>query len=223
MSRRFVSLLVLVSLIATVAVAQPRRPDRPYYAREGRWDFSLQTRYTASQSVDHDNGSSLELEDDLGWGFGFGYNLTDRFNLGLAFGWRSVPYTATAIDATDPDVPSTYGGRLTTTSMGVTADWNILQGPFTPYVTGSAAWLLIDSNVLAGWTNGCWWDPWWGYICGAVPATYGIDTGAYSLGFGGRFEVSNSFYVRVGYEHAWLGTGPIDGTDVLRIDLGLMN
>jgi len=159
----------------------------------------------------------------VGWGFGFGYNLDEHLNLGLAFNWRSINYQATAVDADDPSRVVHYGSRLDISTLGLTGDWNILPGGLTPYIHGELAWMIVDTNIFADWGSSCWWDPWWGYRCGGVPVHYGKNTGAYTLGLGGRFHVTNSFFVRVGYEHIWLGIDTVDGSDMLRIDLGLMN
>lgn len=225
MNSRKLAFLSLMLVLVTIlpADAQPQRPARPQIAREGRWEFSLQTRYTASRDYAADNGSKLSFKDSLGWGFGFGYNLSDQFNLGLAFGWRRIPYQATVVDATDPASVSTYGSEMSASSLGLSADWNILPGRFTPYVNGRLAWLLVDTNIVAGISSGCWWDPWWGYVCGNVPTTYGENTGAYGLGVGGRFEVSESFFVRVGYEHGWTGIDGFGDSNLFRVDLGLLN
>ena len=224
MKQRLLALAVLVLVIAaTAADAQPRRPTRPYQARAGRWEFSLQTRYTASRDYNSDNGSSLSLKDSLGWGFGFGYNFNDRFNLGLGFGWRRIPYDAVAVDATDPDNAARYNSELSVSTISLIGDWNILPGKITPYVCGRAGWTMIDTNILAGWGSGCWWDPWLGYVCGSVPYTYGKDTFSYGIGLGGRLELSEAFFVRVGYEYGKTDLDRFDGNHMLRIDLGLLN
>jgi opacity protein-like surface antigen len=224
MKHRLVALIAVVLLIAvTAAEAQPQRPTRPHQGRAGRWDFSLQTRYTASRDLGADDGSSLSFDDSLGWGFGFGYHFNDRFNLGMVFGWRRIPYNGLIVDPADPGDPKYYSSELSVSSLGVTGDWNILTGRFTPYVNGYAGWSLVDTNIVAGWGTGCWWDPWWGYICGNVPYTYGQDTGTYGLGIGGRFEVTDGFFIRVGYEHGWSGLDIFDSNDLIRVDLGLMN
>jgi opacity protein-like surface antigen len=216
-------LAILILFVASLAQAQLQRPPRRFQPRDGRWDLTLQTRYIGSKDYTGSGGSTASFEDDLGWGFGFGYNISSHFNLGLAFNWRSVNYQATAVDATNPDNTHRYANRLDASTMGLTAEWNILPGRFTPYVNGSLAWMILDTNILAGVGSGCWWDPWWGYVCGNVPVTYGKNTSATSLGLGGRFQFTDAFFVRVGYEHGWIGVDAADGTHMMRIDLGLMN
>ena len=221
MVRKVFLMTIVLFCCAVPALAQ--QLNTAGWNRQNHWDFSLQTRYTTSKDYAGEGGSTLNLEDDLGWGFGLSYNFNDRFNLGIDFSWRSINYDARALAGDGSGDFEEYGGNLDVSSIGLEANWYVLDGRYTPYVTGSIGWTMIDSNIFAGWDSGCWWDPWWGYICGTVPMSYGTDTGAYNLGVGGRFELTRAFFVRVGWEYNWLGDGPVDGGNMLRIDLGLMN
>jgi len=192
--------------------------------RTGKWGFAMQTRYTTSRDFSGEGGSALKLDDNLGWGFGVDYHLHRNFELGMAFNWRSIRYTASVIDGDDPSSTSDYVGTMSVSTMAINGAWNVLDGPITPYVNGSLGWTLFDSNVVSGLTSGCWYDPLWGYTCGTFPTTYGRDTVTTSLGLGGRFQLNQAFYIRAGYEYGWIGEGSIDGTHMLRIDFGfLMN
>ena len=82
---------------------------------------------------------------------------------------------------------------------------------------------MIDTNIHAGWSQGCYWYPYLGYVCGAYPATYGTNAAAYNIGVGGRFELTPSFFVRVGYEYGGLDIDAVDGQHMMRIDLGFLN
>lgn len=212
--RRSLVFVTLFLVMASAAHAQSLSH------RGDNWEFSVQTRYTMAEDYSGEGESSLTIKEDLGWGFGFSYNFNKHFNLGMLFGWRSVPYEGTAVDAENPGETTRYSGEMTTSNMGISAEYNFLEGRFTPYVNGSLSWMHINTNVFAGWTTGCWWDPWWGYICGPVPLTYGTNTAAYTLGLGGRFEVSDKVFLRAGYERGWIGSGSFDGSDIMRIDLG---
>ena len=77
------------------------------------------------------------MEADLGWGFEFGYNINERFNVGFLTTWRSATYLATSISAEDPGNTSSYSNWLQSTTMAISADWNILPRRFTPYVSGA--------------------------------------------------------------------------------------
>ena len=224
MKRKILVLLCLACLFAGFADAQTRPTRRNVKpVRANRWDFSLQTRYQTSRDFSAEQGSSLELQDSLGWGFGFGYNFNQRFNLGMVFSWRSVNYNATAIDGDDPDNTHRYSGSMSISTIAITGDWNLLQGPITPYLNGNLGWMLVDTNIFAGYNGGCWWDPWWGYVCGNYPTTYGVNATVASLGAGMRFDLSPSVFARVGYERGWTDIDRTSGTNMVRIDIGLMN
>ncbi|MBD3220779.1 outer membrane beta-barrel protein [bacterium] len=220
MSNRIPLLIVATVALATTTLAQPLSYKDP--VRWGRWDYGLRVLYTTSQDYAGAGGSSLALEDDLGWGFTFGYNLDDRFRLGLDFGWRSIGYEAVVVDGDVPGNTIRYGGELSTASVRLTGDWNVLPSRFTPYVNGSVGLMSVDTNILAGWESGCYWDPWWGYLCGTVPVTYGDDSAIFALGIGGRLHVSESVFFKVGYEHTWVTDLETDSSQMLRIDFGFL-
>jgi hypothetical protein len=214
-------MMTLVMIFATVAEAQRPSVLARGWQRENRWDMSLSTRYTDGKTFDGEGGSSATLENNLGWGFGFGYNFNQHFNLGVMFNWRSIPYSAQVINAEDQSVEN-YSNRLSTSTFALNGEYNVLKGKFTPYVSGNLGWTHLDTNVFAGWTTGCYWYPYWGYRCGPVALTYGSDVASYGLGLGGRFEMSDSFFLKFGYERAWLDNNTVDGTDIIRLDIGLM-
>jgi len=223
MKRRILVLLCLACLLVSLADAQTRPTRRNVKpVRANHWDFSLQTRYTASRES-HKGESSLDLQDSLGWGFGFGYNFNQRFNLGMVFTWRSVKYNTRFVDPDDPNNIKNYSGEMSTSTIAVTGDWNLLQGPITPYLSGAIGWMMVDTNIFAGYQSGCWWDPWWGYICGNYTSTYGFNDAVASLGAGMRFDLSPSVFARVGYQRGWTDREASSGTDMFRIDIGLMN
>lgn len=106
--------------------------------------------------------------------------------------------------------------------MALNGHWNIFDGPITPYLGGSIGVTMIDTNVLAGIDSGCWWVPWWGLRCGRWPVTYGETTASYTLGGGFRFQLTDNFFIRAGYERGWISSGDVDGTNMFRIDLGML-
>jgi opacity protein-like surface antigen len=190
--------------------------------RAGHWDISVQTRYTDSKDYSGDGGSRLSLQDDLGWGFGFGYHINEVFNVGFVMSWRSINYNATVVDADDPDSVVYYASWLDTGSFAVTGEWNVLPKRFTPYVSGALGWTTIDTNIQSGsYYPGCWWDPWWGYVCYYYPTTYGKNAFAYTVGAGLRFELSPMFFVRFGYDYNGVDLNEVDGLSVFRLDAGV--
>ena len=221
--RKILFLLTVILILATVAsAAQAQSYKRGELTREGRWDFTIQTRYTSSSEYTGEDGSFVNLNSDLGWGFGFGYNINHNFNIGLLFTWRSVPYAARAVNADDPSETSDYSANLSTSTFGLSGEYNILKKKFTPYVNGSFGWMHINTNIPAGWTSGCWWYPYWGYVCGPVPLTYGSNETAYTAGLGLRYETSETVFLRGGYEWGWVSLDEMETAGMMRIDIGFM-
>jgi len=215
--RSIVLTALLVGACGHSALAQDRATHRATF-----WDFTLQTRYIGSVEITGDGGASAKLEDDLGWGFGFGYNVNERFNIGFFTSWRYTNYNAKrGVDGIAVDSLK-YSGSLETATIGLSGDWNILPRKFTPYVSGSIGYTLVDTNIPTDAYSGCWYDPWYGYVCGTAVDTYTADAASYSLGAGVRLELSKAVFFKVGYEHDWIDFGTAQDADVFRLDGGLM-
>lgn len=206
---------LLILMIPAMTLAQSDREDR--------FEFSVKTLYTTSNDYSGDGGSNLSLDESLGWGFGSSYHVNPYFDFGIAFNWRSINYKATAVDAEDPENVYVYGNRLYISTIALTGNWNMFDGPITPYLGGSIGWTIIDTNIVSGIGSGCWWDPWWGYRCGHWPVTYGENSASFTVGTGIRFQITDSLFMRAGYEYGWLSSVPVDGTSMVRIDLGFLS
>lgn len=209
-------------MCAAAGVAQAERLGRPS-DRTGYWDFTVQTRYTAAKDYDGAGGSKLSIEDDLGWGFGVGYNVNERLNIGGFISWRTLDYTAVIVDTDDPSNTTAYSAWLDTGNFAASAIFSLLPRAFTPYVQGTVGWAMVDTNIPGGLASGCWWDPWWGYICDTYATTYGEDGVAYSLGGGLSLQPSRIFFIRVGYDRMWVDLDDAaDDFDMFRVDAGFL-
>src|SRR5262249_25824490 len=90
---------------------------------------------------------------------------------------------------------------------------NLLKGDFTPYVSAKVGWSFIDTNIPNGPpVSSCYWDPWWGYICGTWQDTRSFDELAYGVGLGIRWDATSTISVRLGYERNWLDLGEATST-----------
>jgi len=219
MKRRLLILACGLVTLASTAWGQGAIVDSN---RWRHWDFSLQTRYIASKEWNGEKGSSLKLDDDLGWGFGFGYNANEHVNVGFLMSWRAVPYEAKVVNANDPTDYLRYSNWLDTGTLALTGEYNVLTKSLTPYVNGAVGWTMLDTNIAAGTDGFCWWDPWYGYICDSYVYTYGSDEASFSLGAGLRWELAGKAYVRAGYEYNWITVNETPGFNVVRFDVGLI-
>jgi opacity protein-like surface antigen len=179
--------------------------------RQPGWDFGGELLYQFSQDVDFDGGSKAELDDDLGLALSFTYRFNSRFELLFGLDWNSYDYNAdiapAPISPGGPIVGTGFGieGEIETWTPRVGVNFNLLEGDLTPYVTGGVGWSFIDTNVPDGRAqSACWWDPWFGYVCGTFQDTKSLDELTYNVGVGLRWDLGSSMSLRLGYERHWL-------------------
>jgi opacity protein-like surface antigen len=187
--------------------------------RQPGWDFGGELLYQFSKGVDFEGGSKADLDDDLGLALSFTYRFNSRFELLFGVDWNSVDYQADIAPA-----PVSPGGPIVGTGFSVDGEleywtprvgvnFNLLEGDLTPYVTGGVGWSFIDTNIPEGRAQtSCWWDPWYGYVCGTFQDTKSFDQLTYNLGAGLRWDVGSSISLRFGYERHWLDLGEASGT-----------
>jgi opacity protein-like surface antigen len=193
--------------------------------REGTWDFGFALFDTSSEALSGEAGAALDVEGDLGWGFTTSYNITNRLAIGGDFTWLSPDYKATTVvDNPGPiDTEYTVDAELDVATLHLKGTFYFMEGDFTPYVEAGGGWTRVDSNIADGPpTTGCWWDPWWGYICTNFYDTYAETQTSWAYSIGLRWDVSTDFSVRGSY-----GIWEVDSnrsedfeSEVLRLEFG---
>jgi opacity protein-like surface antigen len=212
---RFLIAGLLLSLVAHTATAQgswvPKSLDRA-----NTWETSFQVIFQDDESVAGLGGSSIDFDDDTGFGFGVTYNVNNHFALGGDFNFTRPDYDAVLIDENAQAVlisnrASVFTGQLRGT-------YNIFAGPLTPYVEGGLGWTYIDSNVAdQPPIVGCWFDPYRGYVCDTFFSTYSDTSFSYSVGAGVRWDINSEFGVRAGLSRLRLDLGSDTTAD---LDIG---
>jgi opacity protein-like surface antigen len=197
-----------------------------FRSREGRYEITLQPRYLASKTVNFDGGTSVDINEDLGFGMGFGYNFTNKFALHADWSWASSNYQAKIGTSTGGTLgTTTASGTLDSSTFALNLSYYFMDGPLTPFILGGIGWTWVDSNIPSGPPTGsCWWDPWYGYVCTSYQNTYAKDYFSYSLGLGGRWDVSPGFFLRGSVVWQWMDVGTAGTTDFPggRLDIGFM-
>lgn len=163
--------------------------------RAGRWELGLQGIASGSESVAGQNGSSVDLDADFGLGASLGYHFDERLSVRFGLSWLSPDYDAVFATEEEGLVEVSHEARIFTGQLD--AVWHFLDGPFTPFVEGGIGWTYVDSNIADGDpVTGCWWDPWWGYICRSFYSTYADTQFSWGVGAGLRYDFSGGPYVR---------------------------
>jgi len=210
--------------IATVAGAADLGPS--YRGRQGKYEITLQPRYIDSKTINFDGGTSIETDADLGFGFGFGYNFTNKFAMHGDWSWGSTNYRANiATDNSGTPGRTTASGTLDFSTFALNLSYYFMDGPLTPFVMGGIGWTWVDSNIPSGLPQtGCWYDPWYGYICTSYQDTYAKDYFSYNLGVGGRWDVAPGFFLRGSIVWQWMDLGTAGTTDFpgARLDIGFI-
>ncbi|MBD3851527.1 MAG: porin family protein [Acidobacteria bacterium] len=214
---------ITVVALAVVLLAGATTADAQY--REGRWEFSLGTFYQLGTEVEAENGSTIDTSDDFGFTLGGGYNFSDRLATTFAFQWAGVGYDATGMDEDGNDFD--IRGKYDSFTLSANLVLNLADGPFVPYVGAGIGWTWIDTNIPSGPpTTGCWWDPWWGYVCYSSYPTETTDAFSYQALLGIRYEFDNDrTFLRLGYTSQWMDFSSASGTprfDVIVLDIGWM-
>ena len=228
MSFKRLLILALLLIFSTTVQAQRFNKKNVYDdLRHGQWEASLLVQGAGGVDLAGESGSSIEVDDAIGWGFTIGYNLTANWNFSYKFTMASPDYTATIVpepeEGEDP-VPRVIDYQLDKYSHALNATWNWFDGPLTPFLQGGIGWTRIDTNIPSQPPQtGCWWDPWWGYICDTTWKTYDTSDFAYNLGIGLRWDINGALFLRGSYNREWISvdSGDLD-SDTLTLDMGLM-
>jgi len=211
--------LMLTVLLTPAAFAQSRSN------RDQTWEFLFDVNYQDSYGIDFEGGSTADTDTDWGFSIGANYHFNNRMQLQFVLDYLDVDYRATIQSADTVPLPS-YDVRGTAEifTPRINVLFNLLEGDITPYISAGIGWSFIDTNIPQGPPQtGCWWDPWWGYICTTYQNTRTTDEFAYQAGVGVRWDINRGMSLRLGYEKQWIDVGSATSTpgfDVLRLGLG---
>ena len=199
--------LVSLGILAMAPVAFAQSADRA-----GTWETRIDIVYINSSDWDFAGGTTAEIDSDTSFLLGFGYHLNDNLELGGNFTFGQTDYTAD-IAGDEPGEFFGVRGEYESTSLLFDATWNFLPGAFSPFVSASAGWAWVDTNIATGPPQtGCWWDPWWGYVCDTFQSTRNVEEFTYQAGVGVRWDLSPGYTMRLAYEKHWLDLGEAAST-----------
>lgn len=194
--------------------------------RDPGWELGAEIIYQLEETIDFEGGSTVELEDDPSIALYFGYRINSRLEAHFAFDWSETDYDVT-VRSNNPAVSVSGSGSIESFTPRFGLNFNILEGPFTPFVTGNVGWAFIDTNIPDSTAqNVCWWDPWYGYICGTYQSTRTADEFVYGVCAGIRWDVGNSLTLRFAYNVQWLdlsNTTSKPSTDQFRLGVVFRN
>jgi opacity protein-like surface antigen len=192
--------------------------------RDDRWEFGLGLLFQGGADIEPENGSTVDTDDDFGFQLDAGYNFTDNVAVKFGFQWTGVGYQADGVDE-DGD-PFGISGSYDQLALFGDLTYYFGSSALAPYVSAGIGWTWIDTNIPSGPpVTGCWWDPWWGYVCYTTYPTETTNAFSYQASLGLRYEFNYNTYLDFGYTSQWVALGTTNGTprfDVLSLEIGWM-
>ena len=165
--------------------------------REQRWEVYFSPNYVASKTLTFDNDVKVALNDRSGWSLGFGFNFTDNVSAEIIFGTGTGNYAVAT--TTDDGKPYEYSNTMSSSSMLIGMTYNVIDGPFTPYISGNFGASFVDTGVKdGGGYESCYYDPWYGYVCGVYETTKTSTDFTYGASIGLRYDFDNKLFVKGG-------------------------
>lgn len=185
----------------------------------GSVEFSIPINYTKSMTSDaSQDGSTAEVHAALNSGFGIAYNINDNFQVNGTFSWGNRNYNID--NAPVGTTPSS--GTLSTSSLMLNALWYFMPGDFAPFVSAGFGSTFIDTNIPNGQGSGnCYWDPYWGYVCGTYYPTKSATSISYGFGAGARFDINRQFALQASLNRLYIDTSYTSSkptADMFRVD-----
>ena len=158
--------------------------------RDIGWEFGGELIYQDSQDISCDDGSSASIDSDVGMALTFGYRMSERLELNFGLDWNNDRLQRISRRRTTSRSQRRHvEGELESFTPRVGVNFNFMEGPFTPYVNATIGYAFIDTNIPDGPPQtGCWWDPWYGQICGTWQETRSAEEFVYGVGLGVRWD-----------------------------------
>ena len=214
--------ILLCALISVSAIGFVAQVDAKQTKRDGKWEATFQLINNQSEFVDGGNGSSLDIDSDVGWGFSLGYNVNEHFLLNYEFASTTPGYIATIAEDGNAGNTEVIDHSMDLFQSQFNAIYNFSTEQLTPYVQAGIGWTYVDSNIADGPPDGvCYWDPWWGYICDSYQDTFSDNTFTYNVAAGFRYELDNHLLFKLSYQQVWLDMGKADTSlGMIRLEIG---
>lgn len=197
-------MFVVLSAVCLIAAGSPAiAADSD---RGEKWQFYIPITYINSDTIDGDMGTSLDLSGDESFGFAFGYNFNEKWILGFEFTWMDMNYSGNITEQGTGLIP--ISGTADAHTFSVTGQYNFIAKTITPFIRAGIGTTHIDSNIPdpSSTGTGCFWYPWWGYVCGTWQSTYENRYFSYNAGLGVRADLTDTFWLDLSYNGLWIDT-----------------
>jgi opacity protein-like surface antigen len=194
-------------LAATLALSTMAHAQYANHGSSGQgWEGGFDVVYQNATTLDFDGGSKVNTNTDWGLALTFGYRFSTHLEVLFGLDWADVDYRANFVLQTGGITQATGSYQAFTPRINV--QYTLLDRPISPFAMAGIGYTFVDTNIPNGRpSTGCWWDPWYGYVCTTVQSTKTVDGFAYQAGLGVRWDVSDTSSFRLFWERNWADLG----------------
>jgi opacity protein-like surface antigen len=181
---------------ATQTAVATAAPATVYAPEQGDWELRIGPIFGLGQTVDFSNGSA-DIKNTTGFKAGAAYYLTGHLALGGNFSYSRGDFSSQVNN--NGLMVGVQDGHESVSTLLFDGMYSFLDGPFRPYLEAGLGYTWVDTNIASGpAVAGCWWDPWWGYVCSGYQPTHGTSSWLGQLGAGMQYNFNHEFGVSAG-------------------------
>jgi len=214
--------LVAASALAASQGAMAQFGHGDVNASAGDWEFRIGPVFTESKNIAFNGGSNANVDSTTGVKIGTGWYVSPHLAIGMNFAWANTSFNGTvcstsiACNAANPPSVHIENGHVDFSTLNFDGTYTFLEGPLKPFIVAGIGWQWLNTNIAsAPPQTGCWWDPWWGYVCSTWQPTHGSSSFTYQVGGGLQFNFSRTFAINVDYRYSWFDLNNASGTPAL--------
>ena len=195
----------------------------PVGAQPGDWEFRIGPVFTESKNISFSGGSNANVDSTTGVKIGTGWYVSPHLAIGMNFSWAQSNFGGnirgcfvTPCNPNNPPNAQFEGGHVDFSTLNFDGTYTFLDGPIKPLILAGLGWQWTNTNIAsAPPQTGCWWDPWWGYVCSTWQPTHGSSSFTYQVGGGLQIDFSRTFAVNVDYRYTWFQLSNATGTPAI--------
>ena len=200
--------LLILASAAVLAASQGAGAQQMFQntgGAAGDWEFRIGPVFQESKTIDFNGGSQAKLDSTTGFKIGTGVYVTNQLIVGGNFSYGQSNFNGTVNSGTPGISASIENGHVDFSTLMFDATYLFLPGAIKPYGKVGLGWNWVNTNIASGPPQtGCWWDPWWGYVCSGYQPTHGASSFTYQIGAGVQANFSRSFAIDVDYQYTWI-------------------
>ncbi len=199
-------LLVFFSLaFVTLASAQIPWATEPLN-RTRMTEFYGIGQYLHSDDIEFNSpfGNAKTHMDDTGLGgFGFAIHLNPFISLRSDFMFGNATFNSTLPIETGGTIKYQQDAFLQTGRFNI--DYNMINRRLTPILTAGIGYQYLETELKnVPPITVCWWDPWWGVVCGTGEAVAWETDFTWNAGAGFRWNITDNFFIKAIGGANWL-------------------